>query len=111
MVIADLYKQYANRGRRSPLYFWRDQNGRLEVDCIVDRGISLIPIEIKSGQTFNSHFFDGIKSWAELTESNSSQGYVVYGGDKEMHQLNHGYVIGWQDIKNLVDLMEKNSTI
>ena len=111
MVIADLYKQYANMGRRSPLYFWRDQNGRLEVDCIVDRGISLIPIEIKSGQTFNSHFFDGIKAWAELTESKSSQGFIVYGGDKEMHQLNNGYVVGWQDIKDLVGVMENSSNI
>ena len=107
MVIADLYKQYANIGRRSPLYFWRDQNGRLEVDCIIDRGISLIPVEIKSSQTFNSHFFDGINAWAELSENNPSHGYVVYGGSEKLYQRNNGYVVGWRNIENIIDTMEK----
>lgn len=107
MVIADLYKQYANMGRRSPLYFWRDQNGRLEVDCIVDRGIKLIPIEIKSGQTLNANFFDGIKAWIELVGKESLQGFLVYGGDKESHQLKFGHVVGWRDLKDLATLIEK----
>ncbi len=107
MVIADLYKQYANMGRRSPLYFWRDQNGRLEVDCIVDRGIKLIPIEIKSGQTLNPNFFDGIKAWVELVGKEALQGFLVYGGNKEYHQLNVGHVVGWRDLKDLAMLLEK----
>ena len=110
MVIADLYKQYANRGRRAPLYFWRDQNGRLEVDCIVDRGIALVPIEIKSSQTFNTNFFDGINAWSEFAEKSTSQGYVVYGGDQKLYQWNSEYVVGWQDIKNLIDVMEESKT-
>ncbi len=107
MVIADLYKQYANMGRRSPLYFWRDQNGRLEVDCIVDRGVKLIPIEIKSGQTVSPGFFDGIKAWAELAKRDPAQGFLVYGGDKEPYQSSAGHVVGWRDVKDLAVLIEK----
>ncbi len=107
MVIADLYKQYANMGRRSPLYFWRDQNGRLEVDCIVDRGINLIPIEIKSGQTLSPNFFNGIAAWAELAGSDPAQGFVVYGGEKESHQMSAGHVVGWRDIKDFVAYVEE----
>lgn len=106
MIIADLYKQYANMGRRPPLYFWRDQNGRLEVDCIVDHGIALTPIEIKSGQTLNPNFFDGIKAWSELTGNDPSLGFLVYGGDKEPHEWRSGYVVGWRDAKDLRALMK-----
>ena len=108
MVIADLYKQYANIGRRSPLYFWRDQNGRLEVDCIIDRGISLIPMEIKSGQTISSNFFDEFTAWNELTGNNSTQGYLVYAASKEPHQWHSEHVIGWRDIKNIVNIIERS---
>jgi len=106
MIIADIYKQYANRARRSPLYFWRDENGEVEIDCIIDCGIKLIPIEIKSSQTINSHFFHGITSWNEFTK-NSDGGYLIYGGDDKLYQRSSNYVVGWQNIKNLVDIIEK----
>ena len=47
-IIADIYKQYFNFGKRPPVYFWRDLNGRIEIDCIIEEQLSLFPIEIKS---------------------------------------------------------------
>jgi len=44
-IISDLCKQYLNRGKRPPVYFWRDLNGRIEVDCIIDDGGKLFPID------------------------------------------------------------------
>jgi len=29
------------RGTQPPLYFWRDQNGRIEVDCLIRSMISI----------------------------------------------------------------------
>jgi hypothetical protein len=66
----------------------------------------LAPIEIKASQTINSHFFDGIKAWIEMTENDSSQGYLVYGGDEKLHQWHNGYILGWRDIKNMADTIE-----
>src|SRR5687767_4244787 len=106
MIIADIYKQYANRARRSPLYFWRDENGEVEIDCIIDCGIKLIPIEIKSSQTFHPNFFAGIKAWSDLAKDTSGSGYLIYGGDKKLHQWNSEYVVGWRDVKSLADLIE-----
>jgi len=100
MIIADLYKQFANKGQRPPLYFWRDQNGRLEIDCIIDTGTSLIPLEIKSGQTINAHFFDGIKAWNELVVADTP-GILVYGGSAESYLRSNNQVIGWRAVKDL----------
>ena len=49
-------------GRRPPIYFWRDNNGYIEVDCLANVGNQLIPIETKSGETANSDFFEGLLS-------------------------------------------------
>ena len=100
-IISDLYKQYYNQGRRPPLYYWRDQNGRTEIDCLIDKGLELVPIEIKSGQTIVHDYFDTIKKWNELTESKSSNSYIVYGG--ELVQLRTiATVLGWEAAGNLI---------
>ncbi len=49
-VISELLKARYNAGEASNLYFWRDRSGH-EVDLLVDHGIHLSPLEIKSGQT------------------------------------------------------------
>ncbi len=101
LIIADLYKQFCNNGQRPPLYFWRDLNGRLEVDCIIDQGNRLVPIEIKSGETINSDYFDTLTSWAQLTDTSPEDGYVIYGGSSEQKR-SKGHVMGWQAMNNFI---------
>ncbi len=100
-VIADFYKQYANMGQRSPLYFWRARGGLHEIDCIIDNGVTLTPIEIKSSYTFASRFFDCIAYWNNLAKHKSENSYVVYGG-VETQIRKQGNLIGWHDIGTLV---------
>jgi predicted AAA+ superfamily ATPase len=108
MIIADLHKQYFNLGIEPPLYFWRDQNGRMEVDCIVDLGIKLIAIEIKSGHTINTEFFEPLKRWQELSGSSPEQDYIIYAGDqKQMRSV--GHIIGWQQSATIIKDLEKKS--
>lgn len=107
LIITDFYKQYCNAGLRPSLYFWRDQNGRHEVDCILDEGITLYPVEIKSGQTIGSDFFDELTYWSELAEIDPSQNYIVYGG-KLRQPRSRGTIIGWQAAGNLVAAVQKN---
>ncbi len=80
VVIADFYKQYYNAGIEPSAYYWRDQNGRLEVDCIIDNVSQLIPVEIKSGETIVSDFFSGIEGWSSIVNQDPSYGYIVYAG-------------------------------
>ncbi len=101
-IIADLYKQYCNRGMRSPLFFWRDAGGLHEVDCIIDEGARLTPIEIKSSQTFVSAFFKGLDYWNELAQVDPSTSYLIYGGS-DNQERRQGNVVGWREVGGLVE--------
>ena len=103
-VIADLYKQFVNVGKPVSLYYWRDQKGTHEVDCIVDTGTLLIPIEIKSGETIHSTYFKELSYWKELSGTDT-KGYIVYGGS-EVQQRSLGTILGWQSIDSFVNDLE-----
>ena len=100
-MIADLYKQYCNLGVRPSMYFWRDQNGRNEIDCILDEGMQLYPIEIKSGVTLTSNFFQGLLFWRELPGFPLENGYLIYGGTVNQKRK-IGNVYGWESAGGLV---------
>lgn len=105
LIIADLHKQYLNRGERPPLYFWRDKNGTLEVDCLVKLGNKLVAIEIKSGMTVNQGMFDGLLRWSDIAEVPADDRYVVYGGELEQ-QRSMAHLVGWQQVGDLVEKIE-----
>lgn len=102
LIISDLYKQYFNKGQRPPLYFWRNNNGLIEVDCLADTGNTLVPIEIKAGETISGSFFSGITKFNELSGTNSEDNYIVYGGTSKQSRSG-GHVIGWQEAASLVE--------
>lgn len=106
LIISDFYKQYYNLGLEPPIYFWRDQNGRIEMDCIIDLGIALIPIEIKSGETITPDFFDSLKHWSKLSEIDPSKGYIIYAGDL-FRNSSLGKVINWKRAGTLISKLEK----
>jgi len=72
-----------NQGKKPSAYFFRNQNG-LEVDLILCKGRDLIPVEIKSGATFDPSFSKNIKLFQKLSDD-IKNGYVVYGGDKRIN--------------------------
>ena len=82
-----------NRGEEHPIYFWRDSTGN-EIDIIIDEGNSLIPLEIKAGQTVSSDFFKGIRFWKELSNDLEQPTALVYGGDKSFIRSDT-YVYAW----------------
>ncbi|MFH1831562.1 MAG: ATP-binding protein [bacterium] len=109
-IIADLYKQYFNFGKQPPIYFWRDKNGAIEVDCIVDEGRKLFPIEIKSGESVALDFFTNLKKWNALAHAAAiplGKSYIIYGGDKSQGWEDWA-TIGWKDIGLLVKQLKGN---
>lgn len=106
LIISDFYKQYYNSGSRPPLYFWRDKNGHIEVDCIVDQAGKLLPIEIKSSQTINSDLFDSLKKWQELTQTPADNSYLVYGGDVTQARA-QGNIVSWKTSGSLIGKITK----
>lgn len=106
-IIADIFKQYYGSGTKAPVYFWRDMNGRVEIDCLLNQGIKLVPIEIKSGESINTNYFDSLSKWNEIAAADQTNGYVIYGG-QEVQKRTKGNVIGWQKAGNLIATLEKS---
>lgn len=106
LIISDLYKQYCHRGKRAPLYFWRDRNGSLEVDCIVDLHLTQIPLEIKSGETISADWFNTLTRWSTLAKRDAADGYIIYAGDMEQER-SVGRVINWKSASNLIQKLER----
>jgi uncharacterized protein len=99
LIISDLMKHFFNKAQIPPLYFWRDSQGH-EIDCIIEQGQRLIPVEIKAGQTINTDYFTGLKFWSTLTETDPSQGFVVYAGMQTQHR-SQGTVLSWQSLDKI----------
>lgn len=100
-VIADICKTFFNKGQRPSVYFWRDSRGK-EVDCLLDYGTKFVPIEIKSTQTFNTRFFEGLSYYCELSGTDRAQGVVVYAG-KDEQKLSSGALLNWAHASQLVE--------
>lgn len=95
LIISDFHKQYYNNGIGHPsLYYWRDQNGRIEVDCLIDTGNTIIPVEIKSSETINSSYFSALSGWLKLSGNAAEHAAVIYGGDKNQGR-SQGRIISW----------------
>ncbi len=100
LVISEFYKAFYNQTQEPSLYFWRDSRGH-EIDCLLDYGTELIPVEIKSSTTINQRFFENLHYWCTLANINPSQGYVVYAG-KENQKRSVGNIISWQSAGAIV---------
>lgn len=99
MVISDFFKQRLNAGMSPNLYFWRDKTG-LEVDCIMEQGTHLLPIEIKSAATISFDFFSGLSKWNQIAENAPSNSYVVYGGDERQNR-SQGMIVSWKNLSSI----------
>ena len=90
LVINEVLKSDLHHNRVADLYFYRDNNGN-EVDLLYRRGPSIIPIEIKSGQTINSDYFKGLDYFARNFDAES--GIVVYAGEDTQQRSDSRIVV------------------
>lgn len=79
-ILAELVKAYAHRGRRPPLFFWRDSAGH-EIDFLIDQGERALAIEAKSGETASVSFFDGLLWWRSIVRDAQAPALLFYAGD------------------------------
>ncbi len=101
MIIVELLKARYNGGLQSNIYFWRNNKGN-EIDCIIEKLQNLIPVEIKSGRTFNFDFLTGIKYWNSVSGNKPKNSYLIYGGEK-VFSGSDANVIGWKNLDKLIN--------
>ncbi len=80
-VVVEALKHRFNRGRRSNLSFFRDSRG-LECGLLYGNGNGMVGIEIRSGETVASDWFDSLKRVARELPGIAA-GAVVYGGSEQ----------------------------
>ena len=99
LVINELMKYRFNQGLNSNLYFWRNNTGE-EVDVLIEQGEYLIPVEVKSSQTFNVDFLTGLNKWSDYAGSAALPAHLVYGGEASM--MRNGIAVhSWKDMQNM----------
>ncbi len=101
LCVLEMLKHQYNKGLDSHLYYFRD-NHQHEVDVLYKSAHELIPIEIKSSQTFHPQFLNGLDYFQKLVPKRCHRGYLVYSGDYEQ-KVRDWSVINYQHIANIFD--------
>jgi uncharacterized protein len=101
LVLLEMVKSRYNVGYDHQISFYRDQHQH-EVDFIFQSGHTLIPIEVKSGETINLDFFKGLNYFSALVGERFSGGYLIYSGAK-MQSVNNFAVLNYQEARMCVE--------
>ncbi len=95
-VVSEIKKLLLQRSSVAPVYFWRDSTGN-EIDLLIEESGSLIPIEIKSGQTLTPDFFTSLQKWLSWAGNRAVRPTLIYGGT--MPATYKGIqVVGWNEV-------------
>ena len=98
-----MIKARAHRGLPSNLYFWRDRESH-EVDVVVDEAGLLLPVEIKSGATLSSDWYNSIRYFAALQAPDPPRSYLIYGGPEGLKRQ-ETRVLSWTDLEPLTTIL------
>jgi predicted AAA+ superfamily ATPase len=93
-VVSEHVKMCFHNGARSNAFFWRDSTGH-EIDLLIDDGIHLKAVEIKSGETLHPDFFNGLDFFGQLSGIPREHRLLIYGGLKP-YERSYGSVLGWK---------------
>ena len=103
MVVVEALKHRYNRGRGFNLSFFRDSRG-LECDLLFESGRDVCGIEIKSGATIASDYFDALERVVRSVPNMSAK-VVVYGGTARQSQST-GDVVPFSELSGLLARFE-----
>ena len=100
MIVAEIKKQLNILWYGEECYFYRDSHQK-EVDIIIDKANTQIPIEIKSSGTYSKDFEKGILYWKELNKNyqkkQPEKWWIIYTGKSiDLWDIN---VINWKDFR------------
>ena len=93
-LIMETFKKSVNSGVGDALYYWRDNKG-LEIDLLIENEKGeMLPIEIKSSQTYSNKFSDNISKFCEFADV--KKGIVIYDGVVEFVSSDNIQVQSWK---------------
>lgn len=92
-VVSEILKARANAAEPADLYFYSEQ-GRTEVDLVIDTGSQLVAVEVKAGQTIVPEFFKGLDRLAAAVGDVPLDRVLVHGGSAS-HAHRGARVVPW----------------
>jgi len=92
-------KNRYNCGQRNNLSFWRNNTGH-EIDLLLESAGQLMPVEIKSGQTFASDWLDGLRTWLAFPDNDAKSPTLIYGGEDRWRE-GPVQILPWREIGTL----------
>lgn len=101
-VVSEAKKSLANQGQRAQFAFYRDQRGT-EIDLVLEHARALLAVEIKSGQTVASSFFEGFAAFEEALNGGKPKQkkglsrLVVFGGEHGQRRSD-ARVLAWREL-------------
>ncbi len=105
LVIMEFFKARVNLGKEPDLYYFRDNHGH-EVDLIVRKGHSLIPVEIKSTATFNEGLLKNIRYYQKLVGDRAPIGFLIYGGE-ESFVVDNIHIMSFRNVPDAIKLIDE----
>ena len=103
-VVVETLKHRFNRGYRSNLSFFRDARG-LECDLLYENGNGICAIEVKSGATIASGYFNALNRIAKVLPQISGK-VVVYGGTDRQFRRD-GEVVPLSGLDEMLEQFER----
>jgi len=101
MVVLELMKMRMNQSLAPNLYYYRDSHHN-EIDLIYKKAHELIPIEIKSSESFDKSFVKRLKYFQQLASDKVPTGYVIYAGELE-YSVNGFELCNYKNGKRIVE--------
>ena len=101
LILNEFIKRSFNRGENRQPYYWQDNHGK-EIDCLLVNGEKVTAVEIKSGKTISTSYFENLNYWRSLAALPENQEYVVYGGDQSL-KTSAGTLISWKNLDRIPD--------
>ncbi len=108
LVILELIKHRLNLGKQPEVYYYRD-NHQNEVDVIIKHGNQLVPVEVKSTQTFNSSLLKNIKFYQKLAGHRAPIGFLIYAGEQEQ-RIGNIHVLNFKNTAEIYKIIDADIT-
>ncbi|MBK7213728.1 MAG: DUF4143 domain-containing protein [Bacteroidales bacterium] len=96
----ELIKYRLNRGLDPRIYFYRD-NHQNEIDVVFETAGNLVPVEIKSAQTFHLEFLKGFQHFNKVFGDKITRRVLVYDGIQEM-KVRNAELVNFRNVTRLV---------
>jgi predicted AAA+ superfamily ATPase len=97
-ILVERMKHSYNYKTYEQFYFWRDATGN-EIDVLIENGLSLSALEIKSSKTIHTEFFKNLKRFQEIKADVIP--YLVYGGN-EIQYRTDSTVLGFSQMDKII---------